>query len=129
MSGHIVAQSPQLQPGGLFKAGDVILRIDPRDYETAVKQQEAAGARRLRPILLTSLTTFCGLAPMIFETSVQAQFLIPMAVSLGFGVLFVTFIALLLVPALYLIVEDGKSLLGVGVGRDGSQASRETTAS
>jgi hypothetical protein len=52
-----------------------------------------------------------------------------MAVSLGFGVLFVTFIALLLVPALYLIVEDGKNLLGVGLGRDGSQASRETTAS
>ena len=42
VSGRIVAQSPQLQPGGLFKAGDVILRIDPRDYETAVKQQEAA---------------------------------------------------------------------------------------
>jgi len=71
----------------------------------------AAGARRFRPILLTSLTTFCGLGPMIFETSVQAQFLIPMAISLGFGILFVTFIALLLVPCLYLIVEDAKRLL------------------
>jgi multidrug efflux pump subunit AcrB len=71
----------------------------------------AAGVRRFRPILLTSLTTFCGLAPMIFETSVQAQFLIPMALSLGFGVLFVTFIALFLVPSLYLIVEDMKDLL------------------
>lgn len=95
----------------------------------ALESVTAAGVRRLRPILLTSLTTFCGLAPMIFETSAQARFLIPMAVSLGFGVLFVTFIALLLVPALYLIVEDGKNLLGVGLGRDGSQASRETTAS
>lgn len=65
-----------------------------------------AGARRLRPILLTSLTTFFGLLPMIFETSRQARFLIPMAISLGFGVLFVTAIALLLVPSLYLIVED-----------------------
>jgi multidrug efflux pump subunit AcrB len=65
-----------------------------------------AGSRRFRPIMLTSLTTFFGLMPMIFETSVQARFLIPMAISLGFGVLFATFIALLIVPALYLIVED-----------------------
>ncbi len=72
-----------------------------------------AGARRLRPILLTSLTTFFGLAPMIFETSVQARFLIPMAISLGFGVLFATGIILLLVPSLYLIVEDLKSLFQV----------------
>jgi multidrug efflux pump subunit AcrB len=90
---------------------------------SALESITAAGARRFRPILLTSLTTFCGLAPMIFETSVQAQFLIPMAISLGFGVLFVTFIALLLVPALYLILEDTKRLLGVGLGRDDSQAS------
>ncbi|MEM9114466.1 MAG: efflux RND transporter permease subunit [Myxococcota bacterium] len=72
---------------------------------------QAAGARRLRPILLTSLTTFFGLAPMIFETSVQARFLIPMAISLGFGVLFATFVILLIVPALYLVVEDLGSLL------------------
>ena len=65
-----------------------------------------AGKRRLRPIMLTSLTTFFGLAPMIFETSMQARFLIPMAISLGFGVLFATFIVLLLVPAVYLIVDD-----------------------
>ena len=65
-----------------------------------------AGMRRFRPILLTSVTTFFGLAPMIFETSMQARFLIPMAISIGFGVLFATFIILLLVPALYLLVED-----------------------
>ena len=64
------------------------------------------GTRRLRPILLTSMTTFLGLAPMIIETSMQARFLIPMAISLGFGVLFATFIILLLVPALYLVIED-----------------------
>ncbi len=62
--------------------------------------------RRFRPVLLTSLTTFGGLAPMIAETSLQARFLIPMAISLGFGVIFVTPITLVLVPALYRIVGD-----------------------
>ena len=71
----------------------------------------AAGKRRFRPILLTSLTTFFGLTPMILETSVQAQFLIPMAISLGFGIIFATFITLLLIPAIYLVVEDWKSIL------------------
>jgi multidrug efflux pump subunit AcrB len=63
--------------------------------------------------MLTSLTTFFGLMPMIFETSRQARFLIPMAISLGFGVLFATFIALLVVPSLYLILEDARSALGL----------------
>jgi multidrug efflux pump subunit AcrB len=66
---------------------------------------------RFRPILLTTLTTFGGLTPMIFETSRQARFLIPMAVSLGFGVLFATVITLALVPSIYLIVEDIRSIL------------------
>lgn len=65
-----------------------------------------AGTRRFRPILLTSLTTFFGLTPMIFETSVQARFLVPMAISLGFGILFATVIILVLLPASYLILED-----------------------
>jgi len=72
-----------------------------------------AGTRRFRPILLTSLTTFFGLVPMILETSVQAQFLIPMAISLGFGILFATGIILLLIPALYLILEDIRGLFGL----------------
>lgn len=73
-----------------------------------------AGTRRFRPIVLTSITTFLGLAPMIFETSMQARFLIPMAISLGFGVLFSTFITLILVPALYAIVGDiNQRTLGV----------------
>lgn len=66
----------------------------------------AGAARRFRPILLTSLTTFFGLAPMILETSVQARFLVPMAVSLGFGVLAATMIMLLIVPSSYIILED-----------------------
>jgi multidrug efflux pump subunit AcrB len=65
-----------------------------------------SGIRRFRPILLTTLTTFFGLMPMILERSLQARFLVPMAISLGFGVLFATAITLILVPALYLIVED-----------------------
>lgn len=72
-----------------------------------------AGRRRFRPILLTSLTTFFGLAPMILETSMQAKFLIPMAISLGFGILFATGITLLLIPALYLVLEDIRGLFGL----------------
>jgi multidrug efflux pump subunit AcrB len=69
-----------------------------------------SGGARFRPILLTSLTTFAGLTPLILEKSTQAQFLIPMAVSLGFGILFATLLTLILVPAFYLIVEDFKNL-------------------
>ncbi|GIR71347.1 MAG: hypothetical protein CM15mP74_25980 [Halieaceae bacterium] len=65
-----------------------------------------AGEDRFRPIILTSLTTFVGLLPIMSETSVQAQFLIPMVTSLSFGVLFATGVTLILVPALYLIAED-----------------------
>ncbi len=65
-----------------------------------------AGIRRFRPVLLTTLTTFGGLAPMIFETSRQARFMIPMALSLGFGIVFATVVTLVLVPCLYLIIDD-----------------------
>ena len=68
--------------------------------------------RRFRPILLTSLTTFFGLAPMLMETSLQARFLVPMAVSLAFGVAFATIFILTIVPCCYLIIEDLKGLLG-----------------
>lgn len=68
----------------------------------------AGGSQRFRAIILTSVTTFVGLAPILMEKSLQAQFLIPMATSLAFGVLFATFITLLLVPCSYLILEDYK---------------------
>jgi len=74
--------------------------------DSPVEAAVRAGIRRMRPILLTSLTTFFGLMPMIFEKSPQARFLIPMAISLGFGVLFTTVIALVLVPSLYLTLEE-----------------------
>ena len=66
----------------------------------------AAGKRRFRPILLTSLTTFVGLLPLLVDNSLQAQFLIPMAISLGFGVLFATVITLYLIPCALLMAED-----------------------
>lgn len=74
---------------------------------------EDSATRRFRPIILTTLTTFFGLVPMMLERSLQARFLIPMAVSLAFGVLFATSITLLLVPSLYMILEDIKCKLGI----------------
>ena len=78
---------------------------------TPLEAIHASGIHRFRPIILTTLTTFGGLAPMIFETSRQARFLIPMAISLGFGVVFATLITLILVPSFYMIIEDVKGLL------------------
>jgi multidrug efflux pump subunit AcrB len=65
-----------------------------------------AARKRFRAILLTSLTTFFGLIPIVLESSLQAQIVIPMAASLAFGILFATIITLFLIPALYLILED-----------------------
>lgn len=76
--------------------------------------------RRFRPIMLTTLTTFFGLLPMLLERSLQARFLIPMAISLAFGVLFATCITLLLVPALYMILEDVKAVLSRKHGQPSS---------
>ena len=73
------------------------------DIETAVVE---SGKARFRPVLLTSITTIAGLLPILLERSFQAQFLIPMAVSISFGLLAATFLTLLYVPALYLIVRD-----------------------
>ncbi|QJA05352.1 efflux RND transporter permease subunit [Thermosulfurimonas marina] len=72
---------------------------------------EKATLRRFRPVILTTLTTFFGLLPMIFEKSLQARFLIPMALSLAFGVLFATAITLLLIPCGYLILEDLRAMI------------------
>ncbi len=70
-----------------------------------------SGVKRFRPILLTSITTFAGLIPLMFDRALHAQFLKPMAISLGYGILFATAITLLLIPAAYLILEDFKSLV------------------
>ena len=74
-----------------------------------------AAASRCRPIILTSITTFIGLMPLMLNTSVQAQFLVPMAVSLAFGVVLSTVITLLVIPAGYLILHDiGRLVRGAG---------------
>jgi multidrug efflux pump subunit AcrB len=79
---------------------------------TPVKAIHEAGIQRFRPIILTTLTTFGGLMPMIMEKSIQARMMIPMAISLGFGVLFATLITLGLVPSLYLIIDDMARFMG-----------------
>ena len=91
---------------------DFINRYKRDDGKTSLEAALAAGPRRFRPILLTSITTFVGLFPLLIEKSVQAQFLIPMAISLAYGVLFATLITLILVPTSYLIIEDIKDFSG-----------------
>ena len=76
-----------------------------------------AGVARFRPIVLTSMTTFVGLLPILRETSVSAQFLIPMATSLSFGVILGSAISLFLVPSSYVVLEDIASLLRRGKNR------------
>jgi multidrug efflux pump subunit AcrB len=71
-----------------------------------------SGTRRFRPIFLTSITTFAGLVPILFDRSLQAQFLIPMAASLAFGILFATFITLYLIPSAYLAAEEIRTQFG-----------------
>jgi multidrug efflux pump subunit AcrB len=73
------------------------------DRHTAVLE---SGRKRFRAIMLTSLTTFVGLVPMLMSRSAQAEAMVPMAISLAFGILFTTVITLLLVPCLYMILED-----------------------
>lgn len=89
---------------------DALIMIDlanrKRDEMSAFEAIHLAGLRRFRPIILTTLTTFGGLTPIIMETSRQSAYLVPMAISLGFGIVFATAIILLLIPCLYMILED-----------------------
>ena len=89
---------------------DALIMIDManrrRENSTVFEAIHWAGLRRFRPIILTTLTTFGGLTPIILETSRQAAYLVPMAISLGFGIVFATAIILVLVPCLYMILED-----------------------
>jgi len=89
---------------------DSLIMIDfankKRADNSVFKAIHEAGIRRFRPIILTTLTTFGGLSPIILETSQQAAYLIPMAISLGFGIVFATAIILVIVPCLYMTLED-----------------------
>jgi multidrug efflux pump subunit AcrB len=115
--GHYLFGLPlsQLSHFGLVALTGVVINdslvlvhyVNQRAKETNILEAtRMAGMARFRAILLTSLTTFVGLLPILFEKSLQAQFLKPMAIAIGFGVLFATFITLLMVPCLYLILED-----------------------
>ena len=101
---------------GLIAAAGVVINdsLVMTDYVNQVRKQGVsvknavieAGCARFRAILLTSITTFAGVLPIMFETSLQAKFVIPMAVALGFAVMFATLITLILVPCLYIILGD-----------------------
>jgi multidrug efflux pump subunit AcrB len=97
---------------------DSLIMIDyanrKRGGQSAFEAVHQAGLRRFRPIMLTTLTTFGGLTPIILETSRQAAYLVPMAISLGFGIIFATSIILVIVPCLYLVLEDAASLFKPG---------------
>jgi multidrug efflux pump subunit AcrB len=81
-----------------------------------------SGMQRFRPVLLTSLTTFFGLVPILLERSLQAQFIIPMATSLAFGILFATVITLFLIPALYIGIDALRDGWRTRFGRTDSHA-------
>ena len=94
---------------------DSLIMVDfvNRAREEGIRVKQAvvdAGTQRFRAILLTSLTTFVGLAPIVLERSLQAKVVVPMAVSLAFGILFATVITLILIPALYVILDDVQGL-------------------
>ena len=91
-------------------------------HPTLVATVVYAASLRFRPIVFTTLTTFLGLSPLLVEKSVQAQFLIPMAISLAYGLVFATVITLLLVPCLYAILEDLGSLFGSTEGSSGTES-------
>ncbi|MDT0646286.1 efflux RND transporter permease subunit [Zunongwangia sp. F260] len=97
---------------------DALIMIDfankRRETSSIYDAIHEAGLRRFRPIMLTTLTTFGGLTPIILETSSQAEYLIPMAISLGFGIVFATSIILVIVPCLYLVLEDVTLLIKEG---------------
>ncbi len=98
----------------------VLIELANRRRELGDNSRQAirySASQRIRPVMLTTLTTFFGLAPMIFETSRQAKFLIPMAISLGYGILFATMITLFMVPSLYIIIEDVMKFFGVNTDK------------
>ena len=110
---------------GIVINGGLVLTVTANRMRDGGEEPEQAainsGIRRFRPILLTALTTFFGLAPMIFETSVQARFLIPMAISLGYGILFSTFVILFLTPSLYVIHHEISSFISGSLQKRGRE--------
>jgi multidrug efflux pump subunit AcrB len=100
-----------------------------QNLKEGMKVREAvleAGLSRFRPILLTSVTTIAGLAPLILNKSFQAQFLIPMAISLAYGLLVITFLTLLILPVYLLFLNDMRVwIVWLWTGKKPSQESVE----
>jgi len=121
MAGHVlmghdlssVSVYGMIALGGLVVNGALVLTVRYNELMHMPRQEAIIEATlsRFRPILLTALTTTVGLAPMLFETSTQALFLVPMAIALTFGTITSFFVVLLLIPALHLIVEDARRVL------------------
>ena len=100
------------------------LRAQGMDTQSALVE---ASCQRLRAVLLTSLTTIAGLTPLLFETSLQAQFLIPMATSIAFGLAFATVLVLLVIPSLLSLHESAHEALRRWLGREPARASAADT--
>jgi len=101
--------------GVVVNDGIILVDFVNKKVEAGSSRKDAAinaGAARFRAILLTSLTTFVGLAPMLLETSFQAALMMPMAIALAFGIIFATTMTLVLMPCIYIIMDDFKGLLG-----------------
>jgi multidrug efflux pump subunit AcrB len=119
--GHLVMGSPFTvlsMIGGVALAGivvnDSLILVDfinraCREGKPVLEAAIEGSKARVRAILLTSVTTIAGLGPLLFERSFQAKFLIPMAVSIVFGLAFATILILLLIPTIYLLLEDAKA--------------------
>ncbi len=108
--------------GVVVNDGIILVDFVNREVEAGASRKDAAvrsGVARFRAILLTSLTTFVGLAPMLLETSFQAALMMPMAIALAFGILFATTMTLILIPCIYIIMEDFEALIR-GVVRSNS---------
>ena len=136
--GHFVLGHPVTFPSlfGIVALSGVVINANVvlLDYANSLIRQEGLSAfdaiiasveRRFRPVLLTTLTTFLGLVPMLAETSLQAQILIPMTVSLGFGILFAGLLLLVLTPVLVMIGEDLKRVFGSRQGSGGDKLTQK----
>jgi len=102
--------------GVVVNDGIILVDYVNKAVASGIPRREAAvsaGTARFRAILLTSLTTFIGLSPMLTETSFQAALMMPMAIALAFGILFATTMTLILIPCLYIIMDDVQTLLGI----------------
>jgi len=117
--------------GVVINGALVLIDFMNENLASGMKREDAiidAAKSRFRPIILTAITTFLGVAPITFETNLQAQFLIPMSASLGFGILFGTAMQQLLIPALAIIQMRAVDRVNGWFGRDGGAGDADSGA-